>query len=177
MKAKLRGIYSTALTKFLLDNGFEIVTPSAALKEKFHLDDNDTPADIAIQDRYDRHGIRTSGTLVATDKFKEILQTSLDDVIVREWPISVGGIYKGLLRGVDIPTRSVLIGIGEAVGRVPEEEKERIQMKEVIVQVKRRRIGTKEPSLTTQITIPGKYAVLVPKSKTGVSLKIHDPDA
>jgi Ribonuclease G/E len=176
VKAKVRGIYSTALTKLLLDNGFEIVSPSVALKERFRLDDNDMPADIAIQDRYDRHGIRTSGTREATDKFKEILQASLDDAIVRRWPISVDGIYKGLLRGIDIPTRSLLIDIGEAVGRVSEEEKERIQTKEVIVQVKHRRIGAKEPSLTTQITIAGKYAVLVPKSKTSVSLKIHDPN-
>lgn len=174
VKAKVRGIYSTALTKLLLDNGFEMVTPSLALKERFRLNDNEASADIAIQDRYDRHGIRTSGTREATDKFKEILQANLDDVIVRKWPISVDGIYKGLLRGIDIPTRSVLIDIGEMVGRVPEEEKDRIQSKEVIVQVKRRRIGSKEPSLTTQITIPGKYVVLVPKSKTGVSLKIHD---
>lgn len=176
MKAKVRGIYSIALTKLLLNNGFEIVAPSVALKERFRLDDNDAPADIAIQDRYDRHGIRTSGTKEATNKLKEILQTNLDDAIVRKWPISIDGIYKGLLRGIDIPTRSVLIDIGEAVGRVPEEEKESIQTKEVIVQVKRRRIGAKEPSLTTQITIPGKYAVLIPKGKTGVSLKIRDSD-
>lgn len=176
MKAKIRGIYSTAITKLLLDSGFEIVMPSVALKERFCLNDDEAPADMVIQDRYDRHGIRTSGDREATDKFKEILQTNLDDVIVRKWPVSVDGIYKGVLRGVDIPTRSVLIDIGEAVGRVSEEEKEHIQAKEVIVQVKHRRIGAKEPSLTTQITIPGKYAVLVPKSKTGVNLKIHDPD-
>lgn len=175
VKAKIRGIYSTALTKLLLDNGFEIVTPSVALKERFLLNDNESLADITIQDRCDRHGIRTSGNREGTDKFKKVLQTSLDDAIVRRWPISVAGIYKGLLRGIDIPTRSVLVDIGEAVGRVSEEEKDRIQNKEVIVQVKRRRIGAKEPSLTTQITIPGRYAVLVPKSKTGVSLKIHDP--
>lgn len=177
MKAKVRGIYSTALTKLLLDNCFEIVAPSVALKERFQLDDNNAFADIATQDRYDHHGIRTSGNREATDKFKEILQANLDDAIIRKWPISLDGIYKGLLRGIDIPTRSVLIDIGEAVGRVPEEEKERIQTKEVIAQVKRRRIGAKEPSLTTQITIPGKYAVLVPqRDKTGVSLKIYDPD-
>jgi Ribonuclease G/E len=165
------------LTKLLLDNGFEIVAPSVTLRERFRLTDNarDAPADITIQDRYDRHGIRTLGTREATDKFKKALQISLDDAIVRKWPVSVDGIYKGLLRGIDIPTRSVLIDIKEAVGRLSEEERERIQTNEAIVQVKHRRIGAKEPSLTTLITVPGKYAVLVPKSKTGVSLKIHQP--
>ena len=177
MKAKVRGIYSTALTKLLLDNGFEIVEPSVALKERFRLSDNDSSADIVIQDRYDHHGIRTSGTREATDKFIETLRASLDDAIIRKWPISIDGIYKGLLRGIDVPTRSVLIDIGDAMGRVSEEEREHVQTKEVIVQVKRQRIGAKEPTLTTKITIPGKYAVLVPKGKTGVSLKIHDPDA
>jgi hypothetical protein len=175
VKAKVRGIYSTALTKLFLDNGFEIVAPSVALKERCRLNDSDARADIAIQDRYDHHGIRTSGTREATDKVIETLRTSLDDAIVRKWPISMDGIYKGLLRGIDISTRSVLIDIGEAVGRVSEGEREHIQTKDVIVQVKRQRIGAKEPALTTKITIPGKYAVLVPKGKTGVSLKIHDP--
>jgi Ribonuclease G/E len=174
VKAKVRGIYSTALTKLFLDNGFEIVAPSVALKERCRLSDNDARADITIQDRYDHHGIRTSGTREATDKVINTLRTSLDDAIVRKWPISMDGIYKGLLRGIDISTRSVLIDIGEAVGRVSEGEREHIQTKEAIVQVKRQRIGAKEPSLTTKISIPGKYAVLVPKGKTGVSLKIHD---
>jgi len=116
------------------------------------------------------------GNRDATDRLRGVLQSSLDDVIVRKWPVSVDGIYKGLLRGVDIPTRSVLIDIGVAVGRVPEKEKTEITSREVIVQVKRRRIGAKEPTLSTLIEIPGKYAVLIPKGKVGVSLKIHDPE-
>ena len=176
-KAKIRGIYSTALTKLLLDNSFGIVEPSVAVKERFKLNDNNEAPDVTIEDRYDRHGIRTSGYREATERFKDILQSCLDDVIVREWPISVDGIYKGLLRGIDIPTRSILIDIGKAVGRIPEEEKDKITSKEVIVQVKRRRIGAKEPSLTTEITIPGKYAILIPKGKVGVSLKVQDPEA
>jgi len=176
IKAKVRGIYSTALTKLLLDNGFEIVEPSVASKKRFNLNDNDAVPELTIEDRYDRHGIRTLGNREATDKFKDILHVNLDDVIVRKWLISVDGIYKGILRGVDIPTRSVLIDIGEAVGRVPEKEKSKITSKEVIVQVKRRRIGVKEPSLSTTIEIPGKYAILIPKGKVGVSLKIQDPE-
>jgi len=175
-KAKIRGIYSTALTKLLLDNSIGIVEPSVTTKERFKLDDDSETPDITIEDRSDRHGIRTSGNREATERFKYILQSCLDDAIVRKWPVSVDGIYKGLLRGVDISTRSVLVDIGEAVGRVPEEEKEKITSKEIIVQVKRGRIGAKEPSLTTKITIPGRYAVLIPEGKVGVSLKIQDPE-
>ncbi|MGQ9565842.1 MAG: DUF402 domain-containing protein [Candidatus Bathyarchaeales archaeon] len=176
VKAKIRGIYSTALTKLLLNNGFEIVAPSVACKERLGLEDDNAAPDITIEDRYDRHGIRTMGKQDPTDKLKGVLQSSLDDTIVRKWPVSVDGIYKGLLRGIDLPTRSVLIDIGAAVGRVPEKEKSEIASREVIVQVKRRRIGAKEPTLSTLIEIPGKYAVLIPKGKVGVSLKICDPE-
>ncbi|MEM2102935.1 MAG: ribonuclease E/G [Candidatus Bathyarchaeia archaeon] len=176
-KARIRGVYSTALTKLLLDNGFDIVAPSAACKERLGLEDEDAAPDITIEDRYDRHGIRTMGSREATDRLRDVLQSNLDDVIVRKWPVSVDGIYKGLLRGVDIPTRSILIDIGVTVGRVPEKEKTGITSREVVVQVKRRRIGAKEPVLSTIIEIPGKYAVLIPKGKVGVSLKICDPDA
>lgn len=176
MKAKIRGIYSTALTKLLVDNDFGIVESSITVKERFKLDGSNEAADIIVEDRYDRHGIRTSGNRQATDKFKDILQSCLDDAIARKWPISIGGIYKGLLRGVDIHTRSVLINIGEALGRIPEEEKEGITEKEVIVQVRRKRLGAKEPSLTTKIAIPGKYAILTPKGKADISHRIQDPE-
>jgi Ribonuclease G/E len=176
MKARIRGIYSTALARLLLDNDFSIAEPSIAAEERFKLNDNNQAPDISIEDRYDRHGIRTSGDREATERLSYILQSNLDDVIVRKWPISVGGIYKGLLRGVDISSRSILIDIGEAVGRIPEEEKDKIKSKEVLVQVRPGRIGAREPSLTTKIAIPGRYAILTSKCKVGISLKIQDPE-
>jgi hypothetical protein len=175
MRARIRGIYSTALAR-LLDNDFSIVEPSIAEEERFKPNENNQVPDISIEDRYDRHGIRTSGDKEATERLSRLLQSNLDDVIVRKWPISVRGIYKGFLRGIDIPSRSILIDIGEAVGRIPEEEKDKIKSKEVIVQVRRGRIGAREPSLTTKIAIPGKYAILTPGNKVGISPKIQDPN-
>ena len=173
MKARIRGIYSIALAKLLLDNDF-IVDSSIAAEERFKQEDHNQASDISIEDRSDRHGIRTFGDREATERLSHILQSNLNDVIVRKWPISVGGIYKGRLHGVDISSRSILIDIGEAVGRIPEEEKDKIKSKEVVVQVRRGRIGAREPSLTTRIAIPGKYAILTPKGKVGVSLKVQD---
>ena len=36
-RIKIRGIYSTALTKFALDAGFRIVEPSEKVRERFHM--------------------------------------------------------------------------------------------------------------------------------------------
>lgn len=85
-RAKVRGIYSTALTRLLLDNGFKVVQPSAPIRERFRLPD--TPdgfnqPDIEISDRFDKQGVNIIGNAVAAEKFVSILLDTLDDVIVR----------------------------------------------------------------------------------------------
>ncbi|MGQ9459641.1 MAG: DUF402 domain-containing protein [Candidatus Bathyarchaeaceae archaeon] len=98
-KVKIRGIYSTALTKLLLnykellgnqipielllDHGFEIVQPSVAVKERFKLKENNESPDLKVHDRQDRQGVHASGTAEAVDAFTLILQSYLDDVVIR----------------------------------------------------------------------------------------------
>jgi len=85
-RAKVRGIYATALTRLLLDNGFEIVQPSAPIRERFKLPDMPegfNQPDIEISDRFDKQGVNIIGNATATEKFVSILLDTLDDVIVR----------------------------------------------------------------------------------------------
>jgi Ribonuclease G/E len=173
-KARVRGVYSTALTKLLLDHGFDIVQPSVAIKERFGLEERDESPDLDIDDRRDRQGVRAFGNAEAINAFKSILQSCLDDVVTRKWTVGVDGTYKGLVKGVDPVTHSVLVDIGPAIGRIAEGEVLDPNTRQVVVQVDRVRTWTKEPILTTRIRIPGKYAILIPGRRVRISRKIRD---
>ncbi|MBS7640853.1 MAG: DUF402 domain-containing protein [Candidatus Bathyarchaeia archaeon] len=85
-RAKVRGIYSTALTKILLDNGFRIVQPSEVTRTRFNL--QETPEDynqpdIEVFDRLDKQGVNIVGRADAANKLASTLLSLLDDVVIR----------------------------------------------------------------------------------------------
>ena len=84
-RAKVRGIYSTALTRLLLDNGFKIVQPSAPIRERFKLPEasGEEQPNLEISDRFDRQGVNVMGEGTAVEKFASILFNTLNDVITR----------------------------------------------------------------------------------------------
>ena len=171
--ARVRGIYSTALTKLLLENNFDIVQPSTTVKERLKLKENNETPDLDIYDRYGRQGVRVLGEAEAVDIFKEILQSHLEDVVTRRWKVTTDGIYKGLVKDSDSVTHSVLVDIGSATGRVHEEILDP-NTQQIVAQVERGGMGAKEPILTTAIKIPGKYAILISEHQVKVSRKILD---
>jgi len=172
-KAQVRGIYSTALTKLLLDNDFEIVQPSTRIKERFNLEDNMEPPDLVIYDRRSRHGVYVRGKAEPIDLFCSILRSRLDDAVIRRWTFTIGGIYKGLVKQVDSATSAVLVDIGPALGRISREEVADLKSEQVVVQA-RTGLGSEIPVLTTNITIPGKYAVLTSQHLVKVSKRLLD---
>ncbi len=173
MKAKVRGIYSTALTKVLLDNGFEIVWPSMAIKERFKLKESMDAPDLIIKDKGNLQGAKVLGTGEAVDQFRLILHKNFDDVIIRKWLVTVNGVYKGVIRGGN--AKVALVDIGLALGRILREELRGVdESKPILVQVERKKLGSKHPILTTKVKMVGKYALLIPIQKIGVSLKIRD---
>jgi len=172
LKAKIRGIYATALTKLLMENGFEIVEPSQPIRERFGLAENTGFPNLKIKDRFDRQGVRAIGDREAINLFREIVHSSLEDVITRKWPVSLDGIYKGKVIGET--GGFLLVDISDAVGKLPKYEASLHEDGVLLVQVERKRIGSKRPLLSTKIKIPGKYAVLINTNKVGVSLKIRD---
>ncbi len=120
----------------------------------------------------------------------------------------VGNIYKGRVTNVEPSIQAAFVDFGlpkngflhisdlqpqyfpnsrgqmEEVGRkTPRRERPPIQKclrrgQEVLVQIIKEGIGTKGPTLTTYISIPGRYLVMMPgMNKLGVSRRIEDEEA
>ncbi len=83
-RIKIRSIYSTALTRLLLDSGYPVVEPSAKIRERFDLDYLSQPHDILIQDRDDLQGLELFAQPELICQFLTFLQERLLDVVLVE---------------------------------------------------------------------------------------------
>ena len=82
-RAKVRGIYATALTRLLFHHDFEIVQPSEEIVQRFGLEALEKEPDLSIRDRHDRQGVEAFGSVEAVEAFRTILGEELVDVILR----------------------------------------------------------------------------------------------
>lgn len=92
-------------------------------------------------------------------------------------PRLAGNIYKGVVESVvpGIGALFVDMGTGKNGFLYPGESARPNKGQELLVQVVKEPIGTKGPLLTTDISLPGKYIVLMPFSTTiGISKRIED---
>jgi hypothetical protein len=81
--AKVRGIYATALSKLLLNHGFELVQPSIEIVERLKVEPLEKDPDVTIQDRHDRQGVEARGSVEAVEALGLSLREDLVDVILR----------------------------------------------------------------------------------------------
>jgi protein associated with RNAse G/E len=83
---KIRGIYATALTRFFLDRGMKVVSPSDAIIRRFGKAKGlvlISPHDVEILDREDMEGIKLQGERPCVNEAAAVLQKSFFDVICR----------------------------------------------------------------------------------------------
>jgi hypothetical protein len=147
--ARIRGIYSTALAKLLLNQGFTIVQASQALKERFNLEESDESPDLDINDHCDLRGIRVLGKSDVITAFLSLLSSRLEDVIVRKWSLTAGGIYKWVIKEIDEANNArAVVGILNG-SEVPKNSRNLLG----------HHIGSKTPILTGEIKILGKHAI------------------
>lgn len=85
-KLKIRGIYSTALTHIFLERGFTIVSPSAAITERFALAPVTDAEEVTIYDRSDKQGVVVEGEREKVAVIVEALRSTLPEAIFRGSP-------------------------------------------------------------------------------------------
>jgi hypothetical protein len=82
-RIKIRGIYSTALTKFALDSGFLVVDPSEKVRQRFHVPFSEhAEHEILILDREDLQGIEIRGEADHLCELLTLMRQSLLDVVI-----------------------------------------------------------------------------------------------
>ncbi len=173
MKVRVRGIYSTAITKLLLDKGVEITQPTDALKQTLKIEDNSEPT-ITIDDLETKDGIYIYGE--GSEKIADhIKETCKNSVFYRE---DMGRIYCGIIKSADQQSQTISIDLGNGMEGV-------LSLKDfwgyvkpgtkVMVQSKGTYSG--KIMLSTQLRLFGKDLVIIKNGFTKMSRGIRSKDS
>nr|MDO8043240.1 ribonuclease E/G [Candidatus Baldrarchaeota archaeon] len=172
MKARIRGIYSTALTKLLLDHGFQITQSTQVIRNRLNIEpDVDTP-DIDIRDTSDKQGLVVEAKDAILNMFLNVITEELPNPLIYLSKVTTNAIYKGVVE--QQTPHGTVINLGEYKGLLLGEKLE--EGKELLVRVIDPGLG-RDITLTTSITIPGRYAILIPENSIKISKKIRSPEA
>lgn len=82
MRIKIRGMYSTALGRLLMEGGHEMVDPPAELRERLGLGEVHGLAETIVQDRYSLHGVDVLGESERVWELLRFLQVRLPDAVL-----------------------------------------------------------------------------------------------
>lgn len=151
----VRGIYTTALVKLLLDQGFKIARPSTTTAERFKLKDAPKEWNVRIRD----YKPLKSSVVIDGSKACEVaafLMERLPDAILNCKKIGYE-IYKGVVEKVD--ERGSYVNYGSGVGLLPEKLSEGQEV--VVSPIRNGSYKADYVSLTKKVRIVGYYADLV----------------
>ena len=172
MKVKVRGVYSTAVTKILTDAGIEITQPAEAIKSAFNIKSEDRP-DVMVEDIESRQGVYVfgNGAKGVIDALKKHLKFS---IFYKE---EVGKIYCGIIKNVDQKSQSIIISL-------PDEEEGTLDMKsfwgyvkpgsKILIQAKGSYDG--KIMLSNQLRIFGDDVILIKNGFTKISRGVHSSE-
>ncbi len=132
------------------------------------LDDDDLHGDELVPDRPPAVDEEIDAEL------EQEIQREIDEIAELEREMGLRGPAEARTRRGDEPPRGGRSARGRGLAKPPIQEIFR-RGDEVLVQVIKESIGTKGPTLSTYISIPGRYLVLMPGlNRVGVSRKIVD---
>jgi len=176
-RVRVRGIYSTALSKLFLEKGFELSQVSEEIAEKIESDRDLSPADVEVNSTEDGTGVVVSGEIDAVSSVKDLLMESFVDIVKRDSKINVNAVYLGTVQKVDGRLKAAFVDIDDEVGYLPFSNTTRMirEDEDIKVQVRSLPMGGKKPVLDMKINLPGRFAVLLSDDGAKVSKKIKGP--
>ncbi|MHA1230179.1 MAG: DUF402 domain-containing protein [Candidatus Helarchaeota archaeon] len=174
---KIRGIYSTALTKLMIDNDFGITYPTEVIRERLNLEPRYEVPDVEIFDNIiERQGVVVLGKEKGVKKIKEIMREEFEDAIIRNSESGWNSVWRGRVIKVDSTNRSAILDF-RLENLNFQGVLENYECKEgdnLVVSVKFPSFKYIRAQLSPNITISGDYAILIETKTPLISRKIVD---
>lgn len=170
---RIRGIYSTALTYFLLTKGFKIAQATEVILNRFkELEKNFRPPSATIKDRKDKKGVIVIGFKDAVEEIIKVLKDFSPHLVVRVYRPQAYSTYKGVVEDFDGSKTFVRITpeITGILFNKPLKKNEK-----VVVHVRKPTLEG-NPILGYGIALTGQYLRLVENSLHEVSEHIRKPE-
>ncbi len=170
IRVRVRGIYATAITKLLLDNGLNVSHASKVIRERFGIDESDEPSTVTIKDTDQKHGIVIVGEYEHGRRVFDILKEKAVTHWVSKLPLHA--IIKGKV--VDVREGKSIIDLGDYKGILDQE----LEVGSVIfVDVARPFMPHEDfAKLSTKYTIFGNYVALIKGLEQKVVFSRHITD-
>lgn len=97
IRVRVRGVSSTAISKILLDKGYRIVQASETIRERFNLENDNSPADVTVKDSDEIDSILVIGFYSMAREVYEYVSSTLEYVLNWKAPIGLYSIIKGVV--------------------------------------------------------------------------------
>lgn len=160
LRVRVRGIYSTAISKILNENGIELVDVTPSIASRLKISENrGVPADVTVKTENDNLSqIMLIGFPEAVDKVSEILETNIPDMLVFRPLTGLYATFKTRILGYEGRECVALSPWGKAV---LVDYKECTQNKEIpATTIKLITNKDSKIVLSENIRIVGKYAII-----------------
>ncbi len=176
VKARIRGIYATAITKILLDNGILIVQASPIIRHRLGLPENNAAPDVTVKTLDDDpHTLLVIGFPDQVDTVSRIIEEYVEEYI--KWESKLG-LYS-IVKGVVVERKN-----DECLVRLPYNTTSTLKPcyeeegNEIIVSIAKTRIKPDEPiRITKNIRVIGYYAAIIDgEAKITISEHIRNYD-
>ncbi|TKX70350.1 MULTISPECIES: DUF402 domain-containing protein [Halorubrum] len=177
VRARVRGIYATALTARLLDAGHEVVDASPPIRRRFDAAFGTDPPDVRIETSGDRQGVGAHGAPDALDAVRGLLTDAGRDALAWPDPTPPGAVLDGevtetLGGGAVVRLRTDdgdaegYLPYGDVDARVETGDAVRVQVRESAAPWTDRR-----PELAGELRVGGDLVALEPGSGTRVDAR------